>query len=93
MYTILITAKTGIAAFSTLIVLEVVGAAIGLIGKMSQRETASPMALNIHSLMRMVSGSKHFFVTLQKKIAFYARTHFRNIAGHRFGGSYLHRVC
>ena len=50
----------GIAAFSTLIVLEVVGAATGLIGKMSQRETVSPMALNIHSLMRMVSGSKQF---------------------------------
>ena len=32
------------------------------------------------------------FVTLQKKIAFYARTHFRNIAGHRFDRGHLHRV-
>ena len=63
--------EIGIVAFLILIVLEVAEAAIGLIGKMSQREIARPMALNIHSLMKMVSGSNKFFRNFTEKTKFY----------------------
>ena len=53
--------EIGIVVFLTLIVLEVEVVAIGLIGKMSQRAIASPMALSILSLMRMENGSKQNF--------------------------------